>query len=339
MSITLKQIAQEANTSVATVSMVLRDRPVRCMPETAALIKQIAAKHDYIPNYSAVSLKKKATNTIGIIIPDIENLFFSRIIKLLSALFKQDGYTLLFCDEDEDRLIKKGHIDFLKSKNVDAMVIMPALKDEAHAAEIASCVNALAMPHIILDAYDPAFACESVEVDNRLGAELATEYLVSHGHKRIACITGSRTRHSTVERLNGFKEVVSRHGLRVCEEDIYEGDYTFATGYRIAKELLTREITAIFAFNDMTAYGVMQAANEMQIRIPEDISLVGFDNTMFSSMTAVPLTTVSQSEELIAEKVYEKIMGMLRGEKQSAGTCNKVEPKLVIRDSVKTLED
>lgn len=323
---------------MATVSMVLRNYPVRCTPETAELIRSIAKKYDYVPNYSAVSLVKKSTNSIGMVVPDLENLFFTKMIKLLSALFRRDGYTLLLCDEDESMSLNKSHVDFLKSKNVDAMILALTTTDrEDERRAIIDGINGLKMPHVILDAYDPKLECECVEVDHYLGAEMATEHLILNGHRKIGCITGKKSRHSTIERLRGFYGVMNRYGYEADESCVLEGDYTFDSGYTAAKELLKRDITAIFAFNDMMAYGVMKAATEMGKRLPDDISLVGFDDSMFSSMTYIPLSTVSQPSEEIAERIYRKIMCMLKGERGPARGWDKVKPVMMVRDSVKRI--
>lgn len=328
----MKKIAEQAGTSVSTVSMVLRDYPVRCSAETAENIKRIARKYNYVPNYAAVSLVRQKTDSVGIIVPDIENAFFAGLVKQLSRLFGNDGYTLLLsCSEDRP---KAEQIEMLRRKNVDALILALPFEEEG----LAEAVGRLTVPHIAVDSYDARIKCGCVAADHARGAEMATEFLISNGHRKIGCITGGNRAYSAVRRYEGFVRSMHKNGLAVDEDRILCGDYTFVSGYENAKILLKKDVTAIFAFNDMMAFGAMKAAAEMGRKIPGDVSLVGYDDAMFSSMATVPLTTVRQPLEEISWQVYRKIRGLLRGEASEGepSLCT-VQPELIVRESVRDL--
>ena len=340
MAITLKKIAEEAGTSVATVSMVLRDYPVRCSAETAKKIKEIARKNNYVPNYAAVSLIKQKTDTIGVIVPDIENLFFAGLVKQWNRMFSKDGYTLILLSQSDGSAgAKLEQIETLRRKNVDAMILALSLGEESKERDrIAEEINRLDVPHVIVDAYSAQVRCGCIATDHSLGAELAADYLIANGHRKIGCITGGEKEYSAVRRYEGFLKSMKKHGVPLSDGMTYQGDYSFESGYRCAKELLTKDVTAVFAFNDMMAYGAMKAAAEIGKKIPEEVSLIGYDDILFSSMTYIPLTTVRQPMEEISGRVYREIKGLLSREISEEESCmQNIKPELVIRASVRDL--
>ncbi len=326
--ITLKQIAARAGTSVATVSLVLRGKPVRCSAATAENIRAIARMFDYVPNRAAVSLVRQKTDTVGIVVPDIENAFFAGLFKRLDGLFAADGYALLLCCADR-AAARRRQIELLRRRNVDAIILaVPFGEGEEDRAAVEE-LNALGLPHIAADACGAGLRCGRVEADHRRGGELAADYLLGLGHARIGCITGGEALSSRL-RLEGVRRALERSG-RAADVTVLAGDYTFGSGYACARALFGRGVTAVFAFNDMMAYGVMKAASEAGLRIPRDLSLVGYDDVPFSAMAAVPLTTVRQPVGALAEHIHAELTAQLRGLRPAGNVL--VGPELVVRGS------
>ncbi len=151
-----------------------------------------------------------------------------------------------------------------------------------------------------------------VAADHRLGGFLATEHLVKLGHRRIGCITGSMSDYGTKRRLAGYREVLETYGIKFDSSLVYEGLYQLESGYRGAHSLLQKDVTAIFAFNDMIAVGVQRAAMERGVSIPQDLSLVGYDDSSIASLCSVPLTTIRQPIEMIGRRACEILMERMR---------------------------
>lgn len=339
MGVSLKDIAKLAEVSVATVSMVLRDYPIRCSKEKTAQIKQIAKDLNYTPNYAAVSLVKQKSSTIGVIIPDFNNVFFANLAKHLGRIINDNGYIMILCDSDNDFARGKKQLDVLKARNVDAMIFaFPFDRLSKEHDELIASINALDIPGIALDTNLDDLKCPCIAVDNQAGAALAVEHLIKNGHKKIAYLTGGVDSYTSRKRLEGCKKVLQTYGIPFDENFVVVGDYTFESGYARAKEVFDKDVTALFAFNDMMAYGVMSAAAKNGVVIPQDLSLVGFDDIIFSSMSSVPLTTVRQPVEKISMIAGNELFGA--GHKIISSKFNrnfKVEPTLVKRDTVKRL--
>lgn len=305
----IKELASLAGVSPTTVSLVLNKRDVKVAKETRERIERLAKEHHYRPSSLAVGLVTKKTRTVGLVIPDVGNLFFSEIAKNVEQELAKYGYGVVICNTNDRFESEQRMIDFLISRGVDGIILV--LSADAIAGENERCVShveGIKIPIIALDRWVEGLACPHVSIDHRFGGELATRRLIDAGHRRIGCLTGPLNEFSAKKRKQGYVDALQKAGIPYDEELVVESNYTFLGGYEHAKELLGKDLSAVFACNDLMAYGLFRAAREMGKRIPEDISVIGFDDLTFSEMLEVPLTSVHQPIEGLCKSAVEKLL-------------------------------
>lgn len=335
MKITIKDIAKEANVSVTTVSFVLNGKHENLTEATIKRVRMVAEKYNYTPNPIAVGLVTKKTYTIGLIVPDIQNLFFSELAKNIEGNLINKGYNLILCNTDDqfDRDIQT--INLLKNRNVDGLLI--ALSSQSmlnnNHKRIFDILNNSKTPFVIIDRDLKEKDYSRVVNDNVFGGYIATTYLIENGHKCIGCITGPIEVSSANERLKGYLSALKEQGIKEDDELIYNGDFHYESGYIGAKKLLKKQISAIFVHNDIMAYGVYKACKELNYKIPDEISIVGYDDLFFSSLLDVPLTSVKQNVEKLSSDICTLILEKIN----KVNTINQsriIKPTLTKRKSV-----
>lgn len=334
MKITIKDIAEMCGVSVTTVSLVLNNKKVRTSIQTKQKILEIAKKYNYTPNSFAVGLATRRTNTIALLIPDISNGFFSQIAKHLENNFSKRGYNLILCNTNDNAVEQEKYLQLLLNRGVDALVMCVA-NDRSKTIEVLDDFAADNIPVIAFDRFFDNLNCPLVVTDNKNGAKDIVEYLISLGHTRIACISGSNAKLYS-ERLDGYMQALSENGIAYDQKLVRNGDYRYESGYLLTKELLLEKPTAIFVCNDMMAYGAYKAIEENGMSIPDDISVVGFDDLMFSSLLSVPLTTVRQDVAGMCEKICNLTLDALHGE--AVGGVHMLPATVMRRESVKKLK-
>lgn len=337
VKVRLIDIAQLADVSVATVSLVLNNKPNRISKNKRAEIEKIAKELNYIPNLSARQLVNRQSNTIGLIVPDLENMFFSSYVKKFQKMCLKQDYFVLVADSNDNYRNDLDLIDLMISKGVDAIVVAPSIDAAANDKEYISHLKRLRIPYVVIDRVFNDSAINSVSFDNELGMYLATKLVIKNNHKKIAFINGDDINTDRKIRYNGFKKAVLEENLDINEADVFNGSYTFESGYKTFGDIIKKssDYSAVVAANDLIAYGVMKKANELGIRIPEDISIVGYDNLIFSSMLNVPLTTVDQNINMFVKETGNLIKKIIK-DKSYIETIV-LQPKLLVRTSVKKL--
>ncbi len=291
--VTIDDIAKLSGVSKSTVSRVLNNSP-GVKEETRKKVLEVVKKYDYIPNIIASGLVKKRINTLGVIVSDITNPYYSVLVKGIEDICRAYGYGLLLCNTDGRVIEEVKHVKLLIQKNVDGIIFAssklesPVLNITKNNVEYFIFVGRLPSVH---EDYD------YVVVDNFLGAYMAVNYLISLGHKKIAYLSGTWNTWPNVKRFEGYKKALEDNGLEVNNKYIFDGDFSLETGYNIGLKVLNMQDrpTAIFCANDMSAIGFLEACWELGFRIPEDISIMGFDDIPLSSFRSIQLTTVSQS--------------------------------------------
>ena len=315
MGATLKDIADHLNISVSTVSRALNDKG-RMSSEMRKKILDTAEKLHYQPNEIARELKLQRSFTIGVVVPDVANEFYSRLLKSIDQELWKFGYSIIICDTDEKLERERHYFELLKAKMVSGMIITPVGKSNIydHSAQLENCV--------FLD-NEPGIADKEyvfVGINNKEAAYGLTELLLDAGHREIAIILGSHLETTSAERLKGFQEALQEKGIQVCEDWIFRGNCRFESGYSALKQIAkaSSRPTAIFAHNNLEAYGVMVAAKELGIRIPEEISLVCFDDFTRGELMGPELTCIRQPIEEIGKVAVKHIIQNLshQGEKQ-----------------------
>lgn len=335
MNVTLKDIAVKTGFSITTVSLVLNNKKTRVSDQTKQLIIKVAQELSYIPNQTAISLVTKESKTLGLIIMDISNPFFSELSKGISAKAAEYGYNIMLCDTQDSYELTMRYLRILVSKNVDG-IIMTLSQDvnDKNLSLIQEFLKNHTLPVVLVERDDPLIMSDCVVVNHQMGSYLASRHLIELGHLNVGCITGPSHLEATKYRLKGFKTAFEENGLKFRKELVVEGNYHIESGYIGAQKILDIDpgVTAIYAFNDMMVYGVFECLKDKGIKIPDRISVVGFDDIFFSKMLSVPLTTIALPIYNMGEKAVELLTERILN-KKLPWRCNIVEPKLVVRES------
>lgn len=336
MRTTIKDIAKATGLSITTVSLVLNGKPHRISKKSCKLVEDTAKKMDYHPNKLAVGLIKKITNTIGLIIPDISNVFFSEITKGIEDFARHQGYNLILCNSNDSHSREIESINMLNSQNIDGLImIMSGESYGAKERKSLSLLKKISLHTVIIDCFNKVNEFSTVSIDNYRASEMAVEYLLSLGHKRIACITGPLGPQTNDDRLRGYAATLQKHNIPYDDSLIYEGDFHYQAGYDAVPILLPRHPTAILCLNDMMAYGAIKALQEQGISVPDDISVMGFDDIFFSQIIDVPLTTIHQPAYKMGEKSAELLLNELKDHTPPQNVIFK--PMIKIRQSTKKI--
>jgi len=331
MKPTIYDVAREAGVSIATVSKVINGTG-RISDATRKRVLEVMKKLDYQPSVVASALTGKSTYTIGLLIPDLANPFFAEIARSVEDRCHEHGFNLVICSTDNNPEKEAQYISLLKQKRVDGIIVATGINDEALLKNLVKQKIPLAL--IARDM--PALAVDTVLVDDFLGGYLATNHLTGLGHKRIAIIVENLNLMSSKERIRGYRYALEEAKLPYDEDLVLVSDFTVEGGKHCAKQVLQREQppTAIFACNDLLAIGVMQAAYELGLRIPQDLSVVGFDNTILATIVDPQLTTVAQPIQDMGRQVVDLLIQEIKGEKTVRQRVVLL-PELVVRGSAK----
>ncbi|HRT69019.1 MAG TPA: LacI family DNA-binding transcriptional regulator [Bacilli bacterium] len=334
MAVTLKFLSEKANLSTTTVSLILNGKNVRVSEAKKKRVLQLAKEYNYIPNSLAVGLVTKKTKTIGLIIPDISNIFFAEIAKNIEQEANLKGYSVILCNTNDKLSEEIKYANLLFSKGVDALVICPAIEAVDRFDYINKYIDAR-KGVIVFDRFFSGMLCSSVITDNLNGSIDAVKYLIKKGHTKIGCITGPLNSYSARLRIEGYKKALQDENIEINEDLIVAGDYKFESGYHQGLKIMEKDITAVFVCNDLMAYGFYHAAKKLGKKIPHDISIIGFDDLLFSSMLDVPLTSVKQNIPAISSNISMLLDKLLAGDLE---INNIVLPTIITeRNSVKEI--
>ncbi len=331
---TIKDIAKAADVSATAVSMAMNNKP-GVSQKTRRKIQKIAEKLQYSPNFIARSLISNRSYTIGFILNSITDPFFPELAKGIEEYANKQGYNLLLCNTKRDLQTEKKSIDMLRSKGVDGIILATVLKDDPNIVPLIEDE----FPFVLINRHsmnpDLKNKTSYVVLDNFRGGYMGMEHLYRLGHDRIAVITGNVNTSTAILRTEGSIKALSDYGAKVDRELIVEGRFQRQIAYEAAIKLIAMEAppTAYFAQDDYMAIGIREALFEKGLRIPEDVALMGFDDTEIASFAGIDLTTISQNKyemgAMGAKILIEKI------EKNSTGVVSQLilESGLIIRKS------
>ncbi|MGB9857796.1 MAG: LacI family DNA-binding transcriptional regulator [Dictyoglomaceae bacterium] len=290
---TMKDVAKRAGVSVSTVSHVInKTRYVE--EETKKKVLSAIKELGYRPNIVARSLRKKSTNTIGLIVSNIANLFYPEVVRGIEDVLLEHKYNIILCNSDEDIDKEREYIEVLYSKQVDGIIITPSKSTETR--KNLELFISQDIPVILVDRRIAGIETDVVLADNVFGTFSATEYLINLGHKRIGIITGPLDTTTGKERLDGYLKALEKYNIPVEKDLIREGNFKRDGGYEKGKELLDLENppTAIISSNNLMTLGLISAISERELKIPEDISIISFDDMEWFKYFSPPLTAISQ---------------------------------------------
>jgi LacI family transcriptional regulator len=333
----IKELAQQLQLSPTTVSRVLNGKSdtYRISKSTTKKVVEAARKYHYYPNRIARGLKLEKTETIGLIIPDIANPYFGSIAKTIGVEAHQRGYSIILCDSLDNVDTETELLYLLAGRKVDGIIIAPTGKSNEHVVEL----QQQGIPVVVIDRYLQETSLPYVTTDNYVGALVAVKHLVEMNHKLIACIQGIQGISANTDRVKGYRDALLMYGIRVNEKLIVGDDFGEMNGYLQTKKLLSMAIrpTAVFALSNLISLGVLRALKEEGLKVPDDMSVVSFDEQPYSAFLACPMTTVEQPREEIGRLALDILLkSIAEGNSESAAGI-KLLPRLIKRESVKKL--
>lgn len=327
LKVTLKDIAKRADVSTSAVSLVLNNKPCRISQIKQEEIRSIAKELNYIPNQLARSLVAKETKTLGVIIPDIENLFFSSYVKNLESYCREKGYFLLIASSNNLFSMDMQLIEMFTARAVDGLFLTISDESYDHEEELVAALKNLSYTYVMVDRIFENFKCNQVTYDNEKGALKATEYLLTYGHKNIGCVTANSSYGNGKKRLSGYKKALSASGIPFDEKLVFEGMYDVESGYRAAN-IFRDKTTAAFVSSDMMTLGFLKFLEEHTYRIPEDYSVVSYDNVSAPYLYHINLTAISQNVTMLAHKAIDLLLEQLKKSTSPKTRSIVLEPRL-----------
>lgn len=336
MKVTIKDIAKEANVSTTTVSLVLNHKKCRVSQETKDNIFALAKKYNYVVNINARNLVKQKTSAIGLLIPDIENIFFSSLVKQVEYFCRQSGYSLIIVNSDEKHEQDVNLINMLVSRGVDGLLIVLSNDSLRNESSIKPLIENLPVPYVMLDRYFQDIESNKVYFDNEFGAYNIVKLLIENGHKKIGCIASPSFSVNGSHRVNGYIKAMEENSLKVKDEYIFQGDFQSESGYEAGKHFKDTDVTAIFSCNDMMTLGLCRYLKDNNVTIPNDISVVTYDDILNKYMIGTSITAIKQDIPTLAENACNILFEQI-DDKSIENKEVILTPKLISNDSVKKI--
>lgn len=335
MAATMKDIARQTGLGLATISSYFNGGNVR--EKNRIKIEVAIEELHYEVNEVARGLKTNATRTIGVVIPELNNTFCAEIITGMEDVLRSHGYATIVCDCRTDRKLEQEAVEFLIRRRVDGIINMPVDEEGKHLRKF----QKTGKPIVLIDRRIQGISCDSVLVDNRKAAEDAVQCFIKNGHRNIGIIGGPEGIFTAQERLSGYSKALKEAGIPIRGSLIFHGDYTIQGGVRGLEELVRSnpDMTAVFVTNYEMTMGAMIGVNELGIKIPEQLSMIGFDNLQFARACNPKLTIVSQPTDGIAREVARIMLEHLENGKQENEECfsEKLQTEIIEGKSVSFL--
>ena len=310
---TLLTISERTGYSVSTVSRVLSGQgpKYRIAQKTIDYITEVARACNYTPNLIAHSLRTNRTNTIGLIVPNIDNPFFSTLAAIIINQFKMRGYTLLLTDTMESETNEIQAVSTYVSRQVDGIIVVPVGNSPGYLEDIAGSI-----PVVLIDRYFEDTTLPYVCTDNYSGGYMATEYLINKGYRNLMAVQGVRTSMPNRERMRGFLQAASDHSASGVRKRTAGDSFSVENGYKETMAAMTSgdRPDAIFAVSTTILLGVIKAVKELGLRIPEDVALISFDNNRFLDYLDPAITRIEQPLHTIGEIATDSIIRMIESE-------------------------
>jgi LacI family transcriptional regulator len=326
-------VARETGLSLATISKFLNGGNV--LDKNKRLIEEAIRKLDFKVNELARGLKTNRTMTVGVLIPSFENIFFTSIVSNIENILLQEGYSTIVCDYKEDPCLEGEKLQFLFNKMVDGIIVMPVTGSD----DLINGIITKDIPVILIDRLINNVNCDVVLVDNLNASYNAVEQLIMLGHKRIGIIVGPEAVYTAQERLKGYIRVHEDYGREVFPDLIKYGDYQMQSGYELFQELLRLEPppTAVYVTNYEMTLGAVIAINETNLKMPDDLSVIGFDNLALARIVKPALSIVVQPVQQIGEVAAQILLKRLKGDQSDFPAVIRLKTELLLRDSVRKI--
>jgi LacI family transcriptional regulator len=324
---TMRDVARTAGVSLGTVSHVLSGAHY-VRPETHARVESAIEQLGFRPNRVARSLVRRRTNTVGFVLPDIANPFFAELARGAEDILSEADYAAVLGNSDNDRVKEGRYLSSFGERGVDGLIV--ALSAASHAEDVRGLAERI--PTVIVDRIVTGWKGDSVVGDNRTGMGLAVQHLAGLGHKQLALINGDARLSTATERRLGFARAVAAEGI--VDVSYSDGAFTFESGYEQAVALLDRadRPTAACAANDLLALAVLSAASDRGCHVPDEMSVVGYDDITYARLASPSLTTVRQPAYEMGAAAARLLLERLRDERTVPRRLV-VKPQLMVRGS------
>ncbi|EOX1845938.1 substrate-binding domain-containing protein [Vibrio cholerae] len=331
---TMKDIARLAGVSTSTVSHVI-NKSRFVSDEIAERVNNAAQQLNYAPSALARSLKMNRTKTIGMLVTTSTNPFFGEVVKGVERSCYHQGYNLILCNTEGDNQRMKASINTLLQKRVDGLLLMCSTLEGERLDVFDRYPD---IPVVVMDWGPILFASDKIQDNSLQGGYMAAKHLIECGHREIGCITGPLIRHQAQMRYEGYKRALSEKGIAINPDWIVESDFECEGGYNAFEKLCERGKlpSALFVCNDMMAMGVIQAANLRGLRVPDDLSLIGYDDVHIAKFMSPALTTIHQPKYRLGKAAIDTLLYRLENPDTTAQVVQ-LEPTLVVRNSVRKL--
>lgn len=332
MNPTIRDVAKAAGVGLGTVSRVLNNSGY-VRPETRERVLQTCEELGFVPNQVARSLVRRLTATVGLIVPDITNPFFPSITRGVEDAASDGGYTVFLCNADNDPAMEAVDVRKLRERWVDGIIFVGTTDRR----ELVSGLLADGVPVVVTDRMLDELDVDSVVVNNTLGARDAVLHLIDLGHRRIAHAAGPQSTRTGQDRRAGYRQALQEAAIPDAQSLVVFGEYTVEGGYHTAQVLLGRSPrpTAIFAGNDLMALGIMRAADEAGIAVPDELSVVGFDDIQMAGLMHPGLTTVRQPAYEMGRLAMTMLQERIAGQAAPAARRHVFQPELVVRGTTR----
>lgn len=332
---TIYDVAKIAGVSPSTISRAM-NTPGIVAEETRQKVMSAVKELTYIPNMMAANMPRKRTNYIGLIIPDITNIFFTNLVRGVQDVCENYGYSVLVVNSDDIQEKESSYLKLLYSRRVDGVILTTAGYREEEEFPKEELLLLKKMNIVLIDREINGMTTPIVKVNNFGGAYSAVKYLLAMGHKKIMYLAGIKKTKTNQEREKGY--LTALREVQINWKNELAADFRLDTAFQKIVQYWSQLKnsddlpTAIFSANDLMAIGALKAFAQLKLRVPEDISIIGFDNISFSDCTYPPLTTIAQPTYLMGQKAVETLLKVIN--KQKIKKSIELETELIERDSV-----
>lgn len=338
---TIKDVALLAGVSPSTVSLVLNNSPLPVAEETRLKVLECVKKLDYRPNQIARSMVKRRTSNIGLVVPDYDNIFLCSYSNKLSYHANNRGYNLILRNSNKDPKIIINALRLFEDQQVDAVILMQSEFDSKEDSLLCrNTIKNLKIPILLIDRVPQDLVSDSVIFNHFKCGLLATEHLIKNGHRQIGYISAPLFMHLAQQRLEGHKQALENAGIPFDESLVCEGELQLHGGMGHVQYLLEKGCTAFAVFNDMMCYGVMRELKKLGLSVPNDVSIIGCDDLVFSEIASPTLTTLEQPLDAMAEATINRVIDIINNSINNKANHPQhivFDPVLKVRESVKNI--
>lgn len=328
-SVTIVDVARRAGFSAGTVSRVLNDAPAP--PDTVRRVRAAVRELGYVPNHAARSLKRRATEQVALVIPDVANPVYVQMAKSVQRVAAEHGYQLSLVSTENGAMAERDVLRGLDQRRLDGMVLVSLRPGPALVRRIREAAEQVCL----IGSFPDDLPVDAVRVDSGRGVELGMRHLLDQGRQRIAFVNGTPGTVPAAKRLQGYRDALLARGVPFRPELVADGDFNLQSGYRAVDPLLARagDLDAVFCANDLMALGVLRRLRELGRAVPDEVAVVGMDDIDMAGMSAPTLTTVSLQAEERGRLATEMLLERLAHDGPLAPRTVAVAPRLVVRES------